>query len=182
MVEERDLGLLLQHLRGHLFSVYYNNGMIELNVPGRGAFRLEYLVCDVNGTLAVDGKLVDGVARALTRLSDRLEVHLVTADTQGQQITIDRQLNLSAFLLQPGDEAGQKADYVRRLGAERVVAIGQGANDAAMLEAAAIGICVLSPEGTSVLSVLSADILTKDIVSALDLLEKPLRLVATLRT
>ena len=155
--------------------------MIELNVPGRGAIRLEHLVCDVNGTLAVDGRLIDGVSRLIGTLRDRLEIHLVTADTLGRQSVIDQQLGVTAVRLQPGDEAGQKADFVRQIGADRVVAIGQGANDALMLETAAIGICVLSPEGTAVATLLKADIVANTILSALELIEKPLRMVATLR-
>jgi soluble P-type ATPase len=62
-----------------------------------------------------------------------------------------------------------------------VVAIGQGANDAEMLRSAGIGICLLSKEGTAIESLLAADILVPDIYSAFELLEKPLRLVATLR-
>jgi len=142
---------------------------------------LEYLVSDVNGTLAVDGKLMDGIARSLNALRDRLEIHLLTADTHGRQAIIDSQLNLQAVRIQPGDESQQKTDFVHHLGAEKVVAIGQGANDAGMLKAAAIGICVLSPEGTSIEALLAADLLARDIYSALELLEKPLRMVATLR-
>lgn len=155
--------------------------MIELIIPGRGLVELEYLVCDVNGTLAVDGQLFDGLVRPLTKLRDRLELHLLTADTHGQQQIIDRQLNVQAVRLQPGDEAIQKADYVRQLGAQGVVAIGQGANDAGMLQAAALGICVFSAEGVAVETLLAADLVVPDIFSALNLLEKPLRIVATLR-
>jgi len=142
---------------------------------------LEYLVSDVNGTVAIDGQLIDGIARSLSALRDRLEIHLITADTHGRQGIIDNQLNLQAAHIQPGDECQQKAEYVHRLGAEKVVAIGQGANDAKMLKAAAIGICVLSPEGTAIEALLAADVLARDIHSALELLEKPMRMVATLR-
>jgi len=155
--------------------------VIELNIPGRGLISLEFLVSDVNGTLAVDGQLMDGLARSLNALRDRLEIHLLTADTHGRQAIIDSQLNLQAVRIQPGDESQQKTDFVHHLGAEKVVAIGQGANDAGMLKAAAIGICVLSPEGTSIEALLAADLLARDIYSALELLEKPLRMVATLR-
>ena len=136
---------------------------------------------DVNGTLAVDGKLFDGLARTLTGLRDRLELHLLTADTHGRQQIIDQQLNLQAVRLQPGDEALQKAAYVRQLGAHGVVAIGQGANDAGMLQEAALGICVFSAEGVAVETLLAADLVVPDIFAALELLEKPLRIVATLR-
>jgi P-type E1-E2 ATPase len=155
--------------------------MIELNIPGRGTIQLEHLVCDVNGTLALDGQLIEGVARLLRSLKDRLTVHLLTADTHGRQAVIDQQIGLSAVRIAPGQESGQKAAYIAKLGAERVIAIGQGANDAGMLQAAALGICIISREGTAVEAVLAADILAPDIFAALELLEKPLRIVASLR-
>jgi P-type E1-E2 ATPase len=155
--------------------------MIELTIPGRGTIQLEHLVTDVNGTLALDGALQDGLARTLRGLRDRLNIHLLTADTHGRQAQIDKLLGWEAVRIQPGDEAEQKAGYIRRLGPERVVAVGQGANDAAMLKAAALGICVLSAEGTAVEALLAADLVTPDIYSALSLLERPLRIVASLR-
>ena len=155
--------------------------MIELNIPGRGLVQLQHLVCDVNGTLAVDGQLPEEVKYRLNVLRDRLALHLLTADTHGRQDVIDHQLNLKAVRIQPGKEAEQKATYVQGLGAETVVAIGQGANDAGMLRAAAVGICVLSPEGTAVAALLEADLLVSNIQEALEILEKPLRIVSALR-
>ncbi|MGZ9224367.1 MAG: HAD family hydrolase, partial [Anaerolineales bacterium] len=64
---------------------------------------------------------------------------------------------------------------------ESVVAIGQGANDAAMLKEAALGICVMSQEGAATETILSADLMMPTITAALELLDKPLRLVASLR-
>lgn len=156
--------------------------MIEVTIPGRGIIQLEHLVCDVNGTLAVDGKLIEGVAAAVNRLRDRLAVHLITANTHASQEFIDHQLSLKAHILTPGDEARQKVEYIQHLGAQNVIAIGQGANDAGMLAAAAIGICVLSREGSAVAAINSADLVTADILIAFELIEKPVRLVATLRT
>jgi P-type E1-E2 ATPase len=155
--------------------------MIELNIPGRGLISLEHLVCDVNGTLALDGELLEGVARKIHDLQDRLQIHLLTADTHGRQDSIDHQLNLRAERVQPGSEDEQKAAFVTRLGAERVVAIGQGANDAGMLRNAAIGICLLSVEGSATETLLASDIVVPSIMLALELFDNPLRLVATLR-
>ena len=155
--------------------------MIELNIPGRGVLQLEHLVSDVNGTLALDGQLPEGLARLIRSLRDRLTIHLLTADTHGRQNLIDQQLGLQAVRIQPGEEALQKAEYVRRLGSEHVVAMGQGANDAAMLREAALGICILSREGVAVETLQAADLLAPDIFAALELLEKPLRIVASLR-
>lgn len=155
--------------------------MIELNIPGIGNIQLKNLVSDVNGTLAVDGKLHDGLVRMISALRDRLEIHLLTADTHGKQAEIDRLLDLKAVRIDAGNEAHQKGDYIRELGGETVVAIGQGANDVEMLKAAAIGICILSPEGTASAALQAADLIVPDIFTALSLLEKPLRLVASLR-
>jgi P-type E1-E2 ATPase len=159
----------------------YNKFMIELNIPGRGSLQLQHLVCDVNGTLALDGQLLDGVKQRLTGLRDRLTLHLLTADTHGKQINIDQQLGTKAVRIPMGDEAGQKANYVRDLGVRSVVAIGQGANDAGMLQEAGLGICVLSREGTAVETLVNADLVVSSILEALELLEKPLRIVASLR-
>ena len=155
--------------------------MIELNIPGRGLLKLEHLVTDVNGTLAVDGQLTEGVQQKIEALKDKLTIHMLTADTHGKQASIDQQLNLTAVRIKPGNEAGQKADYVRQLGAETVIALGQGANDAGMLKEAALGICVFSLEGTAGETLLSADLVAPDVNTALDLLNKPLRITASLR-
>lgn len=155
--------------------------MIEPTIPGRGRLRLQYLVTDVNGALALDGVLKDGLSKCITSLQDRLEIDMLTADTHGRQSTIDKQLNLKATRVQPGDEAAKKADFFQNLGAVSVVALRQGVNDAKMQKAAALGICVMSQEGVSVETLVSADIVLPDIIAALDLLDKPVRIVASLR-
>jgi P-type E1-E2 ATPase len=155
--------------------------MIELSIPGRGKLRIEHLVTDVNGTLAVDGQLISGLNKRIASLRDHITVHLLTADTHGQQSLIDEQLALKAVRIQAGNEAAQKAEYVRSLGSSAVVAIGPGANDSAMLKEAVLGVCVMSPEGAAVETLLAADLVVPDIFAALDLLEKPLRIVASLR-
>ena len=55
-----------------------------------------------------------------------------------------------AIRIKKGNEAQQKMDYVTHLGAENVIALGQGANDAKMLKEAAIGIAVMSLEGLAI--------------------------------
>ena len=155
--------------------------MIEVTIPGRGTLRIEHLVTDVNGTLAIDGQLIDSVARQILALRDRLKIHMLTANTHGKQAEINRQLNLNAHIIKKGQETEQKAGFIKNLGAENVVAIGQGANDAAMLHTAGIGIAVMSIEGLAIETLNAADLLMPDIISALALLENPVRLIASLR-
>ena len=155
--------------------------MIDLQIPGRGIVQLQYAVFDVNGTLAIDGVLIDGVEDRIALLRRTLEVRLITADTHGRQTDIDRQLKLKADRLTPGDERQQKAKYVRQLGAPQVVSIGNGANDVEMLKAAAIGIAVIGREGAASEAVAAADVVMLNVLDAIDLLLNPKRLVATLR-
>jgi P-type E1-E2 ATPase len=156
--------------------------VIELQIPGRGILALEYAVFDVNGTLAVDGQLIKGVQPLIAQLRGRLEVRLITADTHGKQIEIDRQLKFTADRLKPGGyEREQKADYVRALGAHQVVAVGNGANDVDMLKMATLGIAVIGHEGATFEVLSAADVVTHNIFDAIGLLLYPKRLIATLR-
>jgi len=156
--------------------------MIAIDIPGRGSYEFVRLVVDVNGTLAEDGELIPGVKERLARLQRDVEILMITADTHGQQQAIDRQLDLEAIRTEDGKpEAWQKSEVVRRLGSDSTVAIGNGANDALMLEEAALGIAVIGPEGASAAILHSADVVTRSILDALDLLISPRRLVATLR-
>lgn len=159
----------------------YNNRMIEINIPGRTPLQLKHLVCDVNGTLALDGCLLQGVEDALANLRQKLDVHLLTADSYGRQDEIDERLGLQSTRLTPGGEPDQKAAFVRKLGSLQTVAIGQGANDAGMLCEAVIGICIFSAEGTATEALLASDLVVPDIISALNILENPRRIIASLR-
>jgi len=155
--------------------------MIEIEIPGRDTLRLEHLVLDVNGTIAVDGQLVGGVAQRLAELHHSIEVHMLTADTRGRQQAIDAQLRIEAARIAAGNEVAQKAAFVQRLGGESVCAVGNGANDAEMLREAKLAIAVLGDEGLAVEALDGADVVVPHVNVALDLLLNPLRLVATLR-
>lgn len=154
---------------------------LQISVPGRNPLELHHIVLDVNGTLAADGVLIEGVAERLARLRECLEIHLITADTHGRQREIDRQLGVTAQRMQPMDERHQKFMLVNDLGHRHTAAVGNGSNDAWMLEAAAVGIAVLGTEGLSLEALRGADIVVPSILDALDLLLKPNRLIATLR-
>jgi len=166
---------------GSLSRINGESAMIEIEIPGFKSFHFEYLVLDVNGTIAKDGLLLEGVRESLSELRPRLEIHLVTADTHASQGMIDKALSLTSFRIPAHDQAKAKLNYIERLDARKVAAIGNGANDAAMLERAALGILVLGPEGSAVEALLRADVIVPDIVSALELLRRPKRLIATLR-
>ena len=155
--------------------------MIEIAIPGAEKLSLKYLVMDYNGTLAIDGKLITGVKEGLEALSDRLESFVVTADTFGKARSELEGLPCELTVLPQGAQDIGKLEYIKRLGCESTVCIGNGRNDRLMLKESALGIAVVLEEGAAMDTVLAADIVCTSIVSALDLLANPLRLVATLR-
>jgi soluble P-type ATPase len=155
--------------------------MIEIDIPGYKTLHLEHLVLDYNGTLAVDGVLIDGVAEMLAALSTHLEIHVITADTFGQVNAAMAGLPCRVSILPPGQQDTGKLTYVGQLGLERTVCIGNGRNDRLMLQQCSLGIGLLQAEGAAAQTVMSADVVATNILDALALLTNPLRLVATLR-
>jgi len=153
----------------------------RIDIPGFGSLDAAHLVLDYNGTIALDGALLPGVAERVRAFSERMEVRVVTADTFGRVRKELEGLPCEVEVLTPGDEAGAKLEVVRRLGPERVAAVGNGANDALMLEAASLGVAVVGGEGAAAAAMRAADVVVADVLAGLDLLLKPLRLKATLR-
>ncbi len=150
---------------------------------------LEHVVCDMNGILAVDGVLVEGVAERIAALRTDLAVHVLTADTYGTRERVAAVLAsacAAAGVSPPHWEHvardAEKERYVTRLGANRVVAIGNGANDEAMFRATALRIGVITSEGIFAPTLLAAQIMVTSPLDALDLLRFPRRLTATLRS
>ena len=155
---------------------------MQIAIPGFGALRLEHLVLDYNGTLALDGRPLPGVKTRLERLARSVRIHIVTADTFGKARAGLRGVDCKLEILQSGGEDRAKAAYVRRLGASRVACIGNGRNDRLMLRVAGIGIAVVQAEGASPATVAAADVLVTSVTDALDLLLRPRRLTASLRS
>lgn len=155
--------------------------MLEINIPGDRKVHLDYLVSDYNGTLASDGQMIEGLGGLLHEVARILEIHVVTADTFGMAEKNLQGLPVKLTILPPGDQAEQKADYVRELGSKRTVTLGNGRNDRLMLKEATLGICVMESEGVCASSLLVSDVVSRSAHEALHLLLNPKRFTATLR-
>lgn len=157
--------------------------MITIEIPGVKTLQIYHLVLDFNGTIARDGILIDGVREKLNDLSDRLQIHVITADTVG---TVQQELTgipcHCAILPPEGQEDKGKLRYIEKLGIKTTACIGNGRNDCLMLKGAILGIAVIQDEGAARETIMAADIVTHHILDALNLFSHPLRLVATLRT
>ncbi|MCY0908450.1 MAG: hypothetical protein C7B44_01405 [Sulfobacillus thermosulfidooxidans] len=149
---------------------------MTINIPGIGKQTYEHVVFDLNGTLATDGHISETLAIALQELSTHLEVHILTAGTHGGVDVIAGITGITPVMIQTGED---KERYVRRL--SHVIAVGNGAVDTFMLNAADLSICVLGEEGAYTKTLMASDIVVQSGQDAVDLLLKPNRLIATLR-
>jgi len=156
--------------------------MIEIAIPGYKAIKLKHLVLDHNGTLACDGILIRGVKECLEALASDLQIHVLTADTFSKARSQLEGVPCELSILPADNQDVGKLEYVKKLGCENAVCIGNGRNDKLMLKEAVLGIAVVLEEGVAVETLVSADVVCTTIVSALELLMRPLRLTATLRS
>ena len=155
--------------------------MLRYDIPNMDAVIIENLILDFNGTIAIDGILIAGVAQRLRELSSHLTIHVLTADTNE---TARNQLESVPCKVEIIGKYGQdeaKLAYAIELGPCNVAAIGNGRNDTLLLKNAAMGIAVIQAEGAAAETLQAAQIICVSINDALDLLLRPLRIIATLR-
>jgi len=156
--------------------------MISIDIPDFGPLELHHLVSDYNGTLALDGFLHAGVAERIRALAKVLAIHVVTADTFGVVREQLAGLPVTLTIIPAENQAFAKLKYVEQLGAKQVVAVGNGRNDRKMFAAAALAIALIQEEGLAAATLFEADLVTTSVTDALDLLDNPDRIKATLRS
>jgi len=155
--------------------------VIEITIPGRGNYTIKNVVVDLNGTIAVDGKIIQGVKEKVAMLGQKLNIFLATADTNKNAKDLIKDLPVTLYKIKEGKENNRKLQVVLKKGKNNTVSIGNGCNDISMLKESAIGICIVGREGASAEAMMVADLVVSNINDALDLLLKPHRLKATLR-
>ena len=158
-----------------------SDNVIEIIITGMGAYTIEHLILDLNGTVALDGTIIGGVTDKVTALAGSVDVTVVTADTHKNAEDLLKGLPVNLCTIHRAHEDEQKRDLVIKTGRHVTVSIGNGRNDVSMLRESAIGICVIGGEGASAEAVMASDVVVSSIHDALDLLLKPHRLKATLR-
>ena len=129
--------------------------MIIYKIPGRDDIEIENIVFDYNGTIAVDGKLLEGVRDLLLELGKHVNIYILTADTYG---TVEKECrNIAGKVLNfPKENAGEFKEAI-------------------------ISIAVIEGEGASTKLLLSADIVTRSIIEAIEIILNENKLKAILR-
>jgi len=162
---------------------------IHIDIPGFGILHLKAMCSDYTGTLSFSGELVSGVRERLRDLSKRIDIHIVTSDTQktarqqlrGLPVTLEDQIPVDRH-----DEF--KREYLKNLGLnlDQIVVFGNGRNDRlwlkAVRDAGGLAIAVDVGEGCAIEAMKKAHVFVSGITNALDLLRDEKRVVGTLRT
>lgn len=154
--------------------------MLRIDLPGQPPLELNHLVLDFNGTLALRGAVVDGVAERVRRLGESLTLHCVTGDTFGTAKAALEGLPIELHVLPPTGQSVAKRDFATSLEGG-VCAIGNGWNDRLMLAQVDIGLAVMMNEGAASATIMAARAVFPSILDALDALLVPGRMVAVLR-
>ena len=155
--------------------------MLLYEVPGRNNIEIENVVFDYNGTIAVDGKILEGVEELLLDFKDDVDIYILTADTYG---TVKKEcINLHAEVLTfPNGNASEfKKNIVKELNGEKTICVGNGFNDISMFKESVISIAVIEGEGASGLLLRHADIVTRSILEAIEIILNKDKIKAVLR-
>jgi soluble P-type ATPase len=152
---------------------------MNFEIPGVGDLTIDSLILDLNGTVAIDGIVVDGVSERIADLRSRgLKIFLFSGDTQGNAADIASELEVD---LRKTPSADQKVEAVREIGVDTAATIGNGRIDKELFEEVRLAIATLQAEGVHIETLLAADLVVPSINDALDLLLKEKRLIASLR-
>lgn len=155
--------------------------MKSFYIPGLGELDIEYIIFDYNGTIAVDGKLIEGLAEKIQRLTRDYSVYILTADTFGTVEAECEDLDVTVKTINSEDVSTYKRKVVESLGDKNAICVGNGYNDIEMFKVAGISICTIQNEGASGKLFLYSDIVTKSIEDAIDIIMSPNKIKATLR-
>lgn len=155
--------------------------MFVQEIPGYGKLEIKNLILDYNGTIAKDGKLLEGLGDIINKLASIVDIYVLTADTY---ISVEQEMEnlpVKVIVIKGENELLEKRDFVRELGPSVTMAIGNGYNDQLLFREVKISIVVMGCEACATILFNIADLVASDIYDALGLLLNPTRLRSSLR-
>ena len=148
-----------------------------IDIPRYKKIAAETVIFDLNGTLALDGKVDGKVLDMLNKLNKKYKIVILTADTFG---TVKRMFegytNITVEIINTMDEKTQVAKNY-----SPYIAIGNGNNDVGIFKNSELSIVIIGREGCSTKALFSSDVVVNNIIDAIGLLLNEKRLIATLR-
>ncbi|MFO7887381.1 MAG: haloacid dehalogenase [Eubacteriales bacterium] len=155
--------------------------MIKLEIPGYGDVKIENILLDYNGTIASEGKLIPDLKSIMEKLSKKVKIFVLTADTFGTVEEEIKDLPIEIIKIKKENERQQKEEALKKLGPKNTISYGNGNNDKLMIKESIIGICIMGDEGCSRETLEEADLVINSIEKGLLLLLDKNKLKATLR-
>lgn len=153
---------------------------MQIPIPGQGSLVMNHLVLDFNGTIALDGKVLPAVREKLMELAKLLQIHVLTADSNGSAAKECEDLPVTLHIIGKDHQREEKSSFVRSI-APGIAVLGNGVNDELMFREADLSIAVIGKEGCATATLLASTIAVHDVIDGLDLLLMPHRLIPTLR-
>jgi soluble P-type ATPase len=154
--------------------------MISIQRPGMEPLDIHFVLIDLEGTLAMDGRVHPKAKDKVNLLSKRAAIYILTKSDRGKVEETLKKMKVEILYVTEGDSSQQKLNVLQRLGSHQTAVIGNGLDDVQIMEHAGLGICVIGKEGLSAEAMAKADLVVTQVLDALDFLLKPLRQRATL--
>ncbi|UTJ05529.1 HAD family hydrolase [Arcobacter roscoffensis] len=154
---------------------------MKIDIPGREVLEIKNIVFDYNGTIAIDGKLIEGVSEIINELSSSFSFYVITADTYGSVQKELENTKCDVITIGKNTQDKSKLEFIESIGAKNTLSVGNGRNDKFMLKHSVLGIAILQDEGLCTETLLNSDILVKSIFDVFAYLKDENRLIATLR-
>lgn len=154
--------------------------MIKIEIPGRGDYEIENAVFDYNGTVAVNGEMSENTQKNLKKLSEYVNIYILTADTYGTVKKKCENLPVSVEAFPTHDAADYKEKIVKSISGQNIC-FGNGYNDIKMFDIADLSVCIIEEEGCSGKLLSHSDIVVNSIDDAFGLVFNTDRIKATLR-
>ncbi len=141
---------------------------MKYNPVGVGEINLDTIILDLNGTLAVGGKIVDGVIPRIKKLQEYgYKIMLFTGDQRGTAPEQARDMDIDVVITK---DTIEKSNAAKKYNPSTTVAIGNARIDIGTFENAKVRIATLQKEGIHAGILGHVDMIVPSINDALDLL------------
>lgn len=152
---------------------------MKYDIPEVGIKEINTIVLDLNGTLAIKGKVVEGVKERLDKIKELgINVILFTGDARGNAKEMCKELNIE---FKRAGTQKQKEELFLQLDIDTTAAIGNARIDNGKFKHATLSIATLQSEGIHTGILQYVDIVVPSINDALDLFIDGNALKATMR-
>ena len=156
--------------------------VIKIEIDGFGKIEAKYLVSDLNGTLAMYGKVSPETKKLINQLKPKIKIYILSADTFNNGKDIADNLGVEFHKLSGAkSQALEKCEFLQNLEPEKSIVMGNGRNDYLMFQKAKLSLGILGNEGISPKTLKEADLVINSPENGLKLLLNPLALKAGLR-